>query len=172
MTKRLTFFSLFLALLAGSVIPAIAGEAAPWPPGDPGQDAAKTQITTAWAGRLRDVHSFADLQKAAGAGGRLEAVEDTGDAPRAVYRWTGAGGKGAMRAYLYRSGDFGFAVTPADGKGEIIVNNFGAFVCPSCTPPINSCGRRPSWVSHEVHWDTFDCGCTLTGPQSLTGSRC
>ena len=166
--------SILLIVLAAfsAVSSPLAGEAPAWPPPDPGQDTAKVAITTAWAQGLREAGSLPALQKAAGAGGRLEAIEETGDAPRAVYRWTGAGGQGAMRAFVYRSGDFGAVVTPADGKSEIIVNNFGAFVCPTCTPPVNSCGRRPSWVSREVHWDTFDCGCTLTGPQSLYGSRC
>jgi hypothetical protein len=172
MTKTILFFVLAVAVAAGPNSPAIGVEAAAWPPRDPGEGIAAVEITTAWAGRLRDLRVFTELQRAAGAAGQLETVDDSADAPRAVYGWTGAGGRGRMRAFLYRSGDFAAVVTPADGAGEIVLNNFGAFVCATCSPPVKACGRRPSWVPHSLHWDTFDCGCTLTGPQSLRGDRC
>ena len=164
--------ALLLAVALLQASPAAAGEATAWPPQDPSQETAAVAITADWAESVRDIRNFAGLQKAAGAQGRLETVEDVGQVSRAVFDWAGAGGKGAMRAFLYRNGDFGAVVSPSDDGAAIIVNSFGAFVCPSCKPPVNSCGRRPSWVSREVHWDTFDCGCTLTGPQSAPGGRC
>jgi len=170
---RLFFLLVRVAIVvAGLALCPASAEAPKWPPDDPGQGTAKVEITTAWAGRLRDIREFADLQKAAGAGGRLASIENAGDAPHAVYTWTGAGGRGAMRAFVYRAGGFAAIVTPADSAGEIIVNNFGAFVCTGCSPPVRACGRRPSWVPHTLHWDTFDCGCTLTGPQSVRAGKC
>jgi hypothetical protein len=83
--------------------------------------------------------------------------------PRVLFSWTGSGGKGQMRAFLYADGSFAVVVSPAEG-GAITLNSFGAFMCPSCDPPISACGGRPAWVPHDVHWDTFDCERTLTGP--------
>ena len=172
LTKLIFCLAQVAMLVSGFALSAASAEAPAWPPRDPGQGAAAVAITTAWAGGLRDARDFAQVQKAAGAAGRLESVEETGDAPHAVYGWIGAGGRGAMRAFLYPSGDFAVIVSPADGAGEIVLNNFGAFVCADCSPPVKACGRRPSWVPHTLHWDVFDCGCTLTGPQSLHTGRC
>ena len=72
-----------------------------------------------------------------------------------------------MRAFLYPDGSFAAVVSPAGSGGEIVLNSFGAFVCPTCKPPVDACGHRPSWVPHDLHWDVFDCLQTLTGPQSL-----
>jgi len=48
-----------------------------------------------------------------------------------------------------------------------VLNSFGAFSCRICSPPVNACGQRPSWVPHDVHWDIFDCPRTITGPQDM-----
>ena len=122
--------------------------------------------------RLRDAKSFGELQRAAGAGGAISEIRRDGDAPHAVFAWTGAGQGGRMRALLYRDGAFAAIITPPGAKGDIVLNSFGASICPGCAPPVNSCGRRPSWVPHDLHWDVFDCGCTLTGPQSLAAGAC
>lgn len=172
MTRSTARSAQAIALLACLVSPAAASELSSWPPSDPGQPVAKVAITTAWAGRLREIHSFSDLQKAAGAQGKLVAVDNGGEAPHAVYSWTGSAGRGQMNVFLYRSGDFGIVVRPADRAGEIKMNNFAAFVCPACSPPIHACGLRPSWVPHTVHWDSSDCGCTLTGPQTIRPGAC
>lgn len=165
--------------LAGAIIlticvalSAFSSELTPWPPRDPGQPGASVAITRAWATALRDIHDFAVLQKAAGAGGKLLSIDVDLETPRASYSWQGLHGRGRMRVFLYRTGDFGVTVTPADGTGEILMNNSGAFVCPTCSPPVDACGRRPSWVSHSVHWDSSDCHCTITGPQTLRAGPC
>ena len=165
--------------LAGTVIltictalPAFSSELTPWPPRDPGQPDANVAITRALAIALRDIRDFAGLQKAAGAGGKLLSVDANLETPRAIYGWKGLDGRGQMRVFLYRTGDFGVTVIPADRAGEITINNSGAFVCPTCSPPVDACGRRPSWVSHSVHWDGSDCHCTITGPQTLRAGPC
>lgn len=164
---------------AGAVIlticlvpPALSSELTPWPPRDPGQPEASVAITRGWVTTLRETRDFASLQRAAGTGGKLLAVETDPETPRAIYGWKGHDGRGQMKVFLYRTGDFGITATPADGAGEISMNNSGAFVCPSCSPPVDACGRRPSWVSHSVHWDGSDCHCTITGPQTLRPGPC
>ena len=166
---------LFISVLVVAVISSAlvaASELAVWPPRDPGEAIAHVPMTTAWASGLRDIRNFDALQKLAGSGGQIISLENGGEAPHAVYNWTGAGGMGQMRAFLYRSGDFGVVVIPADGTGEIRANNFDAFVCAGCSPPVNACGRRPSWVSHAFHWNEYDCGCTVTGPQTIRAGAC
>jgi hypothetical protein len=134
---------------------------------------AKVALDEAFALSLREAKGFAELQAAAGSRGHTTEVALEGDAPHIVYAWTGANGKGAMRVFVYEGGnDFGAIITPPGKTSPIVLNNFGAFICPSCSPPVNSCGHRPSWVPHDLHWDVFDCGCTLTGPQSLRAGSC
>ncbi len=137
----------------------------PWPPHDPDDEGSKAEITVGWAAGLRDVTRFDDVQRYIGAQGRIESVSDEDDAPRAVYHWTGPRGRGEVTAFLYRSGDFGLVIAPVDGR-QIRMNNFGAFFCPDCVPPVQACGRHPSWVPHWAHWDNFDCPCTVTGPHN------
>jgi hypothetical protein len=169
----LSRFALSLAALLGCLrLVAPFAEAGGWPPEDPAEATAKVELDATFAMRLRDIKSFGQLQDAAGARGQITDLVLEGDAPHVIYGWTGARNKGRMRALLYESGDFGAVITPPGGEAEIVLNNFGAFVCASCSPPVNSCGRRPSWVPHDLHWDTFDCGCTLTGPQSLRSGKC
>ena len=156
---RLAF--LFCALLTASA--ASAQDAAP--------ARASVAFTPAFAASLRDARRFEDVTSAAGVPGALVGKSEESDGPHVVYAWTGAGGRGSMRAYLYRSGDFSVVMRP-EGGDDIVMNSFGAFVCPSCSPPVNACGRRPWWVPHDVHWDNFDCGCTLAGPQSVRVGRC
>jgi hypothetical protein len=143
---------------------ATSSTAQDWPPHDSGEGHVAVEINTAWARQLRGLATFTDLQRVAGAKGRLESVEASAS-PRALYSWTGMEGKGMMRVFRYQSDAFGAVVSPSDMAGDIVINGFGAFVCPACSPPVNACGGRPSWVPHEVHWDTFDCHLTLTGPQ-------
>ena len=160
------------AVLLGLVFLAAAyARAEDWPPSDPGEAMAKLELDANFALSLRGVRSFRQLQEKAGAGGHITDVVLEGDAPHVVYGWIGAGGSGRMRALLYEDGGFGAIITlPA--AGEIVLNSFDAFICASCSPPVNSCGHRPSWVPHDLHWDVFDCGCTLTGPQSLHSGSC
>lgn len=168
--KSTAQFALSVLLVTLLVSNAAASEIAPWPPSDP-NDSMAPSVSAAWVTHLRGIRTFGDLQKAIGARGKLVAVDETVEAPHAVYQWTGAAGQGQIRAFLYRSGDFGVVIDPADKAGEIQFNNFGAFVCAACSPPIKACGRRPSWVPHSVHWDTFDCDYTLTGPSKLRSDK-
>lgn len=161
-----------LLMVAACLLPVRASELAPWPPRDPGQPQAKPVLSTRWAASLRDLRDFASLQRAAGSAGKLLAIDGDPQLPRAVYGWHGRGGRGRMTAFVYRNGDFAVTIAPVDGSGEITMNNAGAFVCPGCSPPVNACGHRPSWVSHEVHWDAFDCHCTITGPQTIKAGPC
>jgi hypothetical protein len=162
----------FVALALSPLLAIASASAEDWPPADPGEIVAKVEFTPAWASGLRGIDSLQALQEAAGARGKIADVVLDGDSPHVVYDWTGAGKGGRMRAFLYKSGGFGAIITPAGNAREIVLNSFQAFVCDSCSPPVNACGHRPSWVPHDLHWDVFDCGCTLTGPQSLHAGPC
>ncbi|PRH86683.1 hypothetical protein C5L14_15340 [Labrys okinawensis] len=172
MSRLVTGLAGTIILAIWPALSAVSSELVPWPPHDPGQPEASIAITKEWITSLREIHDFAGLQKAAGSGGRLLAVEADPETPRAIYGWKGLDGRGQMKVFLYRTGDFGIAASPADGAGEITLNNAGAFVCPTCSPPVHACGRRPSWVSHSVHWDGSDCHCTITGPQTIRPGPC
>ena len=116
---RLFFLLVRVAIVvAGLALCPASAEAPKWPPDDPGQGTAKVEITTAWAGRLRDIREFADLQKAAGAGGRLASIENAGDAPHAVYTWTGYGENvpGSSKCIKYKM-DIEVTVTGKEVKG-------------------------------------------------------
>ena len=70
-----------------------------------------------------------------------------------------------MRAFLYRGWRLrGHHLALRQSTSEIKFNSFGGFTCPACDPGVIACGHRPSWIPHDVHWDTFDCESTLTGP--------
>lgn len=156
-----------IAMLVLSITPrAIAAEVTPWPPSDPAQPRARVAITMALVMSLRDIRDFASLQRAVGSSGKLSSVDNDLETPRAIYDWEGLGGRGRMTVDLYRTGGIGVTITPDDGTKAITLNNAGAFICPDCSPPVDACGHRPSWVPHSVHWDTFDCHRTIIGPQT------
>ncbi len=140
-----------------------------WPPPDPNEGTAAVEITTLWAQGLRKAQGLTDVQRAAGTGGKMEGIETRGSTSRAVFTWTGRDGKGRIRVFDYNSGGFAAIIDPADYSGKIVLNSFGAFDCRHCAPPVNACGRRPSWIPHDVHWDTYDCPRTITGPQDMPG---
>lgn len=132
-------------------------------------------FTAAWAAKLRDVRTFAQLQDAAGAKGKLIEMFVGAETPSVVFHWNSVapGGRRAqMRARLFSTGDFSATISPGEGGEATILNNFGAFVCKQCSPPVTACGHRTSWIPHDLHWDNFDCHCTLTGPQSFEDGRC
>ena len=160
---RLTSVLASLAL-AALATPSIAAD---WPPADPAEPTTKLAIDTVMAQKLRGLRSFAELQATIGARGHISEVVGEGDAPHAVYDWTSAANGGQMRAFLYEGGDFSVAITTPGQTDEIVLNNFEAFICASCAPPVAACGHRPSWVPHDLHWDVYDCARTLTGPQSV-----
>jgi hypothetical protein len=169
-------FRRFLALASTAALLIAGGAAcaAPWPPPDPDEAATSVAFTSAWAIGLRTLQSFDQLQAAAGAKGKIVESRLTAETPSVVFEWRSVapdGAKSSMRATLFRTGDYGVTITPAVGD-EIVANNFGAFVCRQCAPPVSACGRRPSWIAHDLHWDNFDCRCTLTGPQSVAAAAC
>ena len=153
---------LALALLVAALFTGQAAWAGPAP--RTGREGGATVAFDArLAARLRGARDVHALQKALGAPGRTE--PSAGGGARAVYDWTGPSGR--LRAFVYGAGDFGARVTFADG-GEARFNNFGAFICPACAPPVRACGHRPAWVPHSLHWDDFDCERTVLGPQQPT----
>ena len=167
---------LYVTLVAAVGLCALAtgrarSQMADWPPVDPGEVQASVNFTPEWASTLRGLKRFDLLQIAAGARGRIVSVEAQSETTRVIYNWVDADHSGRMRALLYKDKGFAVIITPADGPGEIVLNSFGAFVCPMCSPPVNACGLRPSWVPHDLHWDDFDCPRTMTGPQSLSSKN-
>lgn len=147
-------------VLASSFPPAISHA-------DPKEGLATTEITTSWAKALREARDLADVRRATGTDGKFEATETKGSISRQVFSWTGRNGKGRLRVLDYSSGGFAAIIDPSDSSGEIVMNSFGAFTCLDCSPPVNACGRRPSWIPHDLHWDNFDCPRTITGPQDM-----
>lgn len=164
--RRWAIAGLFTALAS------FAAQAGDWPPPDPAEPMATVTFDTAWASAQRDIRDFRQLQQAAGARGQIIEIVRGGDSPHAVFGWTGRQGNGRMRALLYENGDFSAIITPAGATKDILLNNFGGFDCPICSPPALVCGRRPSWIPHDLHWDIFDCPCTLAGPQGLHIGKC
>jgi hypothetical protein len=133
---------------------------------------AATAIDTALAQALRGASSFGAVESAMGGPGARIGHSDESDGPHDVIAWTGRDGRGLARAFLFANGDFSVVLRPAGAQDDLVLNSFGAFVCPTCEPPVNACGRRPWWVPHDVHFDTFDCGCSLAGPQSVGVGTC
>ena len=156
------------ALLSWALLCGIGGVARP-------EDAkpanAARHLTREVAISLRDVRDYASVEAAMGGPGTLVSTSEESDGPHVVHAWRDSAG-GSARSYLFRNGDFSVVLRPAGLSEDIVLNSFGAFVCLSCSPPVNACGRRPWWVPHDVHWDNFDCGCTLAGPQSVRVGRC
>src|ERR1044071_9965514 len=110
MAKSLPSISLITCVLFSSVQSPTA-RADDWPPHETGDGKLAAPITRSSAESLRRLTSFAALEGVMGNKGHLEAVEEKSDGePRALYVWSGAGGKGTIRAYRYRSGSFGAIV--------------------------------------------------------------
>jgi hypothetical protein len=165
--NQISIMLIAAASLSGLATSKAQSQMAEWPPVDPGEVQASVTFTPEWASTLRGLQRFDQLQSAAGARGHIGSTEIQSETPRVVYNWVDIAHTGRMRAFLYENKAFAVIITPADGLGEIVLNSFGAFVCPMCSPPVNACGLRPSWVPHDLHWDDFDCPRTITGPQSL-----
>ena len=163
---------LLLIIVLSSTLPLslISARAETWPPADPNEGNAAVEVTTQQGQQLREAHTLTDVQQLLGSGGKIEAIESKGSTARAVFAWTGHNGKGRVRVFAYRSGGFAALIAPANSPNEIVLNSFGAFTCRDCSPPVNACGRRPSWIPHDLHWDNFDCPHTITGPQDMPGS--
>jgi hypothetical protein len=111
--------------------------AADWPPVDPDEHYTQVAFTVAWAKRLRGFHTLTDLQRAAGAKGKI-----IGEGPGG-FHWISDpqdGRRGYMRASVSENGDIGVSIVPVEQQTfglSITLNNKGLFICPICNPPID-----------------------------------
>ena len=123
---------------------------------------------------LRTLRRFDELVDAAGAPGTIVRAMLEAEIPYVVFHWGRSAGRGypGMKATLFKGGDFSAGISTSDTGDEFIVNHFGACLCANCKPPVIPCGHGPSWVPHDLHWDNFDCGYTVTGPQGLNHGQC
>jgi hypothetical protein len=134
-------------LWAGTVSPALADETIAIP-----KETAAIEFTLETTKAMRDLRTFADLQRAVGATGIVAGHV----ASYQRYHWNGAHGVGDMNAVVFASGDFR-AVVQTSAHQTVTFSNFGEFLCAACTPPVNACGKRPSWIAPDLHWDNWDC---------------
>jgi hypothetical protein len=139
---------IIFAIWAAAVSPVLADETM----AIPNEEVAAIEFTLEATKALRDLRTFADLQRAVGATGILAGHV----ASYQRYHWKGAHDKGDMNAIVFASGDFR-AVVHTNAHQTVTFSNFGEFLCAACTPPVNACGRRPSWISADLHWDNWDC---------------
>jgi len=119
-----------------------------WPPDDPGKYVTKVDFTVAWAKKLKGFHTLDELQRAAGTKGTISERSLEGEHPSVRYHWRSEpknGRVGYMVATVYRDGGIGVGIM-TDENIEIIVNNFEAFICERCSPPIDIRGAEPSWT--------------------------
>jgi hypothetical protein len=124
-----------------------AGDMNNWPPIDPKQYVTKVDFTENWAKRLDGFQTLQDLQRAAGTRGTISdwALDDP--KPHVAYHWRSEpknGRIGYMLATVYKDGGIGVGVM-TDEHIEIVLNNFGSFICDKCSPPIEKKGAEPSW---------------------------
>jgi len=64
---------------------------------------------------------------------------------------------GYMLLGYQRDGSFGLSLLPVDIQGDITVNSYGAFSCDKCKPPIDICGKRPSWIGADDEYNDPYC---------------
>jgi hypothetical protein len=121
------------------------------------------------------LRTFQQVQDVLGARGKIVEQLLSEEQPSVSFRWTNLTAstqKREVRVNLFETGDFGGVVLLGDAANEVVFNNAGAFVCKDCNPPVDACGHRPGWIPHDLHWDNFDCRCTLVGPQNLKHPLC
>jgi hypothetical protein len=143
-----------------------------WPPADPDAEVTQRRMEPSLASEFRDIRTFQQAQGAIGTGGKIIERRLEADQPYVLYHWRMPRAAAEARVWLFKTGDFGGLIGKPGEQPMIIFNNFGALVCTICAPPVSACGRRPSWVPHDVHWDNFDCRCTLTGPSGAPELGC
>jgi hypothetical protein len=159
-------------VIAALIVAKIAFAAEAWPPADPGAEVTQTRIEPSLADAFRDVRTFKQAQDILGWGGKIIERRLKADQPYVVYHWRMPQDAAEARVWLFETGDFGGLIVKPDAAPMIVFNNFVAFVSTTCSPPVSACGRRPSWVPPDVHWDNFDCRCTLTGPNGAPELGC
>jgi hypothetical protein len=121
-----------------------------------GEENASVQFSLEWAMALRGIATFEALQRAAGAAGIVTKQVEAGGNSYRNFHWIGLNGLGEMTVTRYQNGDFRAVITTNDQR-QLTLNNSGGFACPTCVPPINACGHRPSWIARDLHWDNWDC---------------
>jgi hypothetical protein len=107
-----------------------AQQIAPWPPADPNQENTTVAFTKAWLLHLRGFRTLSDLQRAAGAGGKITEITGVPD-PTVSIHWRSLppGGLPAyMLATLRPNGAIGVGVLTTDGL-DCALNTDGAFGC-------------------------------------------
>ncbi len=117
-----------------------------------------------FAKRLWDsAKTLEDIQSLAGSGGKITSPTEGGQS-RVKYHWISdrkGGDADSMSVIVHQDGSFGALLSVSDdqGRGTVIVNGYGAFICKGCEPPTKICGRKPSWVGH-ARWHCVDApGC-------------
>ena len=141
-----TAAALFISLVANAAI--AAEPMATWPPTDPQEYDTKVDFTEKWAKRLMGFKTLADLQKSAGTKGTISEVPKTTTGPYGFHwRSKTQGRVGYMLATVYPDGGIGVGIETDDGL-SITVNNFGAFMCDRCSPPVEIQGLTPSWAGN------------------------
>lgn len=114
------------------------GDITDWPPIDPKQYVTKVDFTESWAKRLDGFQTLQDLQRSAGTKGTISAWALDNPKPHVSYHWRSQpknGRIGYMLATVYKDGGIGVGIM-TDEHIEVVANNFGAFVCDRCNPPI------------------------------------
>jgi hypothetical protein len=172
MAKELLKTGRRFGVIAACFLAKAAFGAEAWPPPDPDAELTQKIAEPSLVSEFRDIRRFAQAQEALGSPGKIVERRLDADQPFVVYHWRMPNGAAEARVWLFKTGDFGGLIGRKGEAPTIIFNNFGALVCNSCAPPVNVCGRRPSWVPHDVHWDNFDCRCTLTGPAGAPELGC
>jgi hypothetical protein len=161
-----------LGLIAACLLVKAASGAEAWPPADPDAMSTPKRIEAPLATEFRGIRTFAQAQDILGSRGKITERRLDTDQPYVMYHWRAPASATEAKVWLFKTGDFGGLVGKPGEAPAIVFNNFGAVVCATCAPPISACGRRPSWVPHDVHWDNFDCRCTLTGPNGAPELGC
>lgn len=115
---------LVLKLEGTSAIPA------EWPPVDPGQYITEVNFTLAWAKRLREFKSLADLQRAANAKGTISQRSLEGDDPYVSFHWRSQPPDGPEVGYMLATvrpdGKISANIVTTD-KHAVVVSNTGSF---------------------------------------------
>jgi hypothetical protein len=137
----------FIALLFITLSQHAVAVAADWPPADPADYTTKIDFTLAWAKKLQGFKTLADLQRAAGSKGTISERKLSGEHPSVSFHWRSQpknGRIGYMLARVYSDGGIGVGIL-TDETFDVVVNNFGAFICDKCDPPLEIRGAEPSW---------------------------
>jgi hypothetical protein len=103
---------------------------ADWPPSDPKEYTTEVNFTLAWAKRLREFKSLADLQRAAKAKGTISQRSLEGDDPYVSFHWRSqpfdGPDVGYMLATVRPDGKISASILTTD-KHQVVVSNTGIF---------------------------------------------